>query len=337
MRRPIPLALASLLALSLAPAAAPASAAAEATVEVRFSVTNPLEPDATHTVWGDLVLPDGGACAGVLLLQHGLSYGAWGWNFPLESETYSIQAALAAAGYASVAIDRLGYGRSTHPNGHLLTVQGYAAMTAQIVDALRAGTYLGDEHPSFEKVGLVGHSAGTEVSELTAALTGADLLIATAYTHFPSARIVQDFFTGDYPRALTADREEFGGTEAGRTEYMYHLPNADPAIVARDNELRDLTPSGEIFTIGPQPSRYVMHRITAPTLLVLAEHDILFEVSNAPLEAALFVGVEDLTTMIVPNAGHTFMLHRNAPATQAAMIAWLDARPEAMPACSTAI
>jgi pimeloyl-ACP methyl ester carboxylesterase len=323
----------TLLAAALIASYSPTASQADATVQsVTFTVNNPLEPDSAYEIHGRMALPEG-TCGGVLLLQHGLSYGAWGWDFPIEPETYSTMRSLADAGFASVTIDRLGYGESAHPNGHLLTVEGYADMTRQMMDQLRMGTYSADSTPAFGKVGLVGHSAGTEISETTAALFGADALIATAYHHFPSQRIVTDFFTGDFVRAAQDDYEEFGGDEAGRTEYMYHLPNADPAIVAKDNELRNLTPSGEVFTIGPQPSRYVMHRITAPTLLVLAEHDILFEVSFAELEEAMFASVEDMTTMIVPDAGHSFMLHENADDTNQRMIDWLEARPDAVPAC----
>lgn len=324
----------TLLAAALIASYSPTASTAEATVqEITFTVTNPLEPGVSYEIYGRMSLPEG-SCAGVLLLQHGLSYGAWGWDFPIQPETYSTVKALADAGYASVTIDRLGYGRSAHPDGYKLTVEGYADMTRQMMDQLRTGTYAAAAKPSFAKVGLMGHSAGTEVSEMTAALYGADALIATAYHHFPSQRIVTDFFTGDFVRAAQDDYEEFGGDEAGRTEYMYHLPNADPAVVAKDNELRNLTPSGEVYTIGPQPSRYVMNRITSPTLLVLAEYDLLFEPSFAEQEEALFVSAHDLTTMIVEDAGHSFMLHKNAAQTNASMIGWLQARPEAVPACA---
>lgn len=300
---------------------------------VTFTVTNPLEPGSSYEVNGHLYRPGSTpTCStSVMLLQHGLSYGEWGWDFPLQTKTYSVARALARAGYPVVAIDRLGYGSSPHANGYLLTIEGYADITDQIIGHLRTGSYGAATPTAFDAVGLMGHSAGTEISEVTTAVyRSADLLIATAYHQFPSDRIVVDFFTGDYVRAAQSDYEYFGGDEAGRTEYMYNADFADPAIIARDHELANLTPSGEIYSIGPQPSRYVIATIDVPVLLVLAEDDLLFPVEYADLAAGMFLGSDDVTTHVVPTAGHSFMLHPNAPETNEVLVRWLEDR---MAAC----
>src|SRR5947207_490944 len=101
-----------ILALMLLLAAAPAAADTVVTAPLSFRVTNPLEPLFARTVRGTLYLPASTPRCNrtVVLLLHGLSYGAWAWDFPLDTSTYSMARALASRGFAAVAIDELGYG-----------------------------------------------------------------------------------------------------------------------------------------------------------------------------------------------------------------------------------
>src|SRR5438093_13438885 len=117
--------------------------AAVTTQPVSFRVTNPLEPLFQRTVKGTMYLPSADArCSkSVVLLLHGLSYGAWAWDFPLQTATYSMARALASRGYPAVAVDELGYGASDHPNGWNLTVQAYGDIAGQLVSRLRSGSY----------------------------------------------------------------------------------------------------------------------------------------------------------------------------------------------------
>ncbi len=317
----------------------PLSASAEVpdvvTSEVSFSVVNPLEPGETLSVSGSLVRAAGEPCGdSVMLLTHGLSYGRWAWDFPVETDTYSTARTLARAGYPAVTIDKLGYGNPDDHDGHRLTVQSYAAITDQIVRALRTGAYTGDDQTAFEKVGLMGHSAGTEISELAAGLYGsADVLVATGYTHFPSQQIVEDFVTSEIPRALQDDYIYFGETEEHRMGHMYHAAGADEHIMDADLELANLTPSGEILSISNQPSRWAIGLIDVPVLLVLGEHDTIFPVENGPDELVLFASSPDRSLQVVEDAGHTWMLHRAGPPANEAVVDWLDGR-DALPSCA---
>ncbi len=287
---------------------------------ISFTVTNPLTPGATYTVRGHITRP-AGCTANVVLALHGLSYGEYAWDFPLQPQTYSTAGAMAARGYAFVAIDRLGYGASDRPNGYTLTVESYADITRQIVQQLRAA--------GFGKVVLLGHSAGSEIVELTAGLHGGvDGVIATGYQHavdgVSSEWLLREWIPGDVVRSIQSDYEEF--EQGYRSQDMYNLDFADPEVVALDNQLANLTPSGEILTISEQPSRSVLDRITVPVLLVLAENDVLFPVANGADELALFSGAADKHVEVVPGAGHVLSLHPNAPATNDVIADWLEAR-----------
>jgi pimeloyl-ACP methyl ester carboxylesterase len=330
-----------LLALPLA--VRPAPAVATITREpVAFTVSNPLDPLNTYTVKGTLIRP-AGCTASVLLAMHGLSYGRWAWDFPLEPETYSVAQALAERGYAMVAVDELGYGESAgegqpdHPNGYTLSVEGYAAMTAQIANQLRAGTYQSAAPNAFARIGLIGHSAGTEIVELAAGLYPgiADLLVATGYTHEPFVNnkwLLREWIPNDNVHALQDDYVYFENDPATRAADFY-TTLSDPDVVALDNAMANLTPSGEVFSIGMQPSRFVLPLIRIPVLLVLAEKDELFPARFGPNELRHFVLALDKTLHVVPGAGHTFILHTNAPATNDAIGDWLDARNGIYPKC----
>lgn len=310
---------------------------------VAFRVTNPLVPGSAYTIHGELVRPRAGCSGSVLLAMHGLSYGAWAWDFPIDPQTYSVAQALAERGYATVAIDELGYGASAgqgapdHPNGYTLTVEGYADMAAQMVKQLRAGAYSAAHPVAFSHVGLMGHSAGSEIIELTAALNPglADVVIPTAYTHEPFVNnnwLVREW-SQDNERAALASYEYFETDPATRAQDMYHLVNADPAVVSWDNAHANLTPSGEILSIGVQPSRNPLALIKVPVLLVLADHDTLFPASFGQDEMLWFQGTADKTLVVAPDDGHAFMLHRNAPITFNRIASWLDAHRTSLPEC----
>lgn len=332
-----------LLALAWVPLLPASSATGIVREPVSFTVTNLLAPGQTFTIKGTMIRPRAGCTGSVLLAMHGLSYGAWAWDFPLRRDTYSVAQALAKRGYAMVAVDRLGYGSSAgagapdHPNGYTLTVEGYAEMAAQMARQLRAGNYHSAHPMPFAHVGLIGHSAGTEVVELAAGLHPgiADIVIATAYTHEPFVNnfwLAREWVLGDNPRALQSDYEYFETDPATRAADFY-TDNADADVIALDNKLAHLTPSGEVFTISPQPSRFVLWRIGVPTLVVLAERDALFPASFTAQEKLYFVGATDLTFFTARGDGHTFFLHRNAPAINARIADWLKRRSSVFPTC----
>jgi pimeloyl-ACP methyl ester carboxylesterase len=310
---------------------------------VSFKVTNPLDPGHIYTIHGRLIRPRVGCSRSVLLAMHGLSYGAWAWDFPIDPERYSVAQALAARGYALLTVDRLGYGKSAgegqpdHPNGYTLTSEGYGYMASQMVRELRTGLYSAKLAVPFQHVGLIGHSAGSEAIELATEFDPGlvDVFIQTAYTHEPFVNndwLLREW-SQDNLRAMQSDYEYFETNPTIRASDMHWLPNMDPKITALDNQLANLTPSGEVFSNGPQLSRLLLARITMPVLLVLADHDELFPGAQGDNEMSLFSGASDKTLLIAPNDGHAFMLQKNAPATNTKIADWLDRHAAQFPTC----
>jgi pimeloyl-ACP methyl ester carboxylesterase len=286
---------------------------------VEFTVSNPAEGGTARQIVGTRYDTFCNSPTAILLM-HGLSYTKEAWDFP----GYSVARPLAEAGYAVFAIDRLGYGESKLPNGYDVTHEAYADMAHQIVQQLRA--------KGFSHVVLAGHSAGAGTTELEAGLYhDVDAIMPMGWHHRPSNQLGQDFFTGDYIRAAQDDYEYFLSNPQHRAE-MFYTANDDPAVVEADTKAAVLTPSGEIFSIGKQPSRLVVGTIKVPVFLQFGEKDRLFEVEYAKMHAEEFRSSPSVTVDIVPGAGHTFMLTRNGLAGTDRMVNWLRSRPEA-PSC----
>ena len=257
----------------------------------------------------------------VVLLMHGLSYTKESWDVP----EFSVAQRIAEAGYAVIAIDRLGYGESKLDNGYQVGHEQYAGMAWQIVQQLRK--------QGFSHVILGGHSAGAGATEFEAGTLGeVDAIMALGWHHRPSNQLVQDFFTGDYVRAAQDDYEYFLGTPEHRAEMFYESADADPAVVAADTKAAVKTPSGEIFSIGKQPSRLVVGNIKVPVFLQFGEKDRLFELEYAKMHAEEFRSSPSVTMDVVPGAGHTFMRTKAGIAGTERLVNWLKSRPEA-PSC----
>ena len=315
----IVVALAAIAAGFTVPGVAPAGELTLGRNRVEFTVTNPMEGGTERVIVGYQIDPPCEAQT-VIFLLHGLSYHKETWDWP----GYSVAQSLARAGYAVVAVDRLGYGESKLDNGYNVSFEAYGDMADQIVTQLR-----GD----FDHVVMAGHSAGAGVTEFAQGMFGsADAIAALAWHHRPSDQIGKDFFTGDNPRALRGDYEYFLGTPEHR-EWMFYEADADPAVVKADTAAANLTPSGEILSIGKQPSRNVAGNVKVPVLIQVSEKDRLFEPAYADLHKSEFVSAPSVTVDIVPGAGHTFMLAPQGPAATARMVDWLKG-PAGAPACS---
>lgn len=314
--------LAVLLVFSLAPAVASPQDGLKRS-EVTFKVTNLNESGAARQVHGYRVDPPCKTSTAVLL-QHGLSYTGEAWDFP----GYSYARKIAAAGYTVFAIDRLGYGRSKLSNGYKVSSEAYAHMAHQIVQQLRK--------EGFDHVVSGGHSAGAEAAELEAGLFGdVDALIAMGYHQWPGpAFLAQDWIPQSTVGALKKDYVYFLGTPQRRAE-MFYTGNADPAVVAADTKGAVLTPSGEILSIGKQPSRLVASRVGVPVFLQLADSDKLFPISYAGMAKALFASAPSVTLDTVRGSGHTYMMHRGSgPAAADRITTWLRSLKQT-PACGT--
>lgn len=125
--------------------------------------------------------------ATVQVLIHGITYDHRYWNIadPDGTQRYSWEAAAAKAGYATLAIDRLGAGRSAHPPSFQVDINSNAAVVRALVHALRVGEIAAPpKSPAVRRVVLVGHSYGSITSWFAASGNPeVDAVLLTGATH----------------------------------------------------------------------------------------------------------------------------------------------------------
>jgi pimeloyl-ACP methyl ester carboxylesterase len=314
-------------------------------IPVVFSVINHNDSMVTcngdntrYAVAGTLVLPAGPAPPGVTLYAHGLGYARYFWDFT-QAPAYDFAAALAAAGHASVVIDRLGYGASGIPKGADTCVGSQASILHQIVQDLRDGSYTALRTPplSFDRVGLVGHSAGGELAEIEAysyrdvnavgIMEWADQGYSVgAYGAFGADAVQCVLGTTKQVGTNVGGYATFGQSTATYDSLMF--AGIDPAVESEANALRTNDPCGQIETIltGVAIDALNVATIKVPIMFVHAADDAIFQ-AGLPwwqLQKALYLGTPKLTDVSLAGVGHAVTLEHSAAALDSAAATWLQ-------------
>jgi pimeloyl-ACP methyl ester carboxylesterase len=251
---------------------------------------------------------------------------------------------MAQRGYATLAVDRIGCGRSTRPHSSKVDLDTNAYIVHQIVGALRGG----DLTPAFDRVVLVGHSYGTVVASREAAVYhDVDAVVLSSVLHQTSA--VGIAMLTEHVAGYAASQEpRFAGLDDGyrtlapgvelRTRVLYQAGNVDPEVVARDETLKETVTLGEMEHLGRWMSDGTTRDIEVPTLLCVGDQDIQWcgadavDCSSAgsvrAAEAPHYGPAAELEVFVLPNANHDLNLHLNAQDWFRAADQWLGARPE---------
>jgi pimeloyl-ACP methyl ester carboxylesterase len=288
------------------------------------------------TIGGTLCVPEGART--VQLLLHGYTYGQYYWDFPLEPERYSYVRAANAAGFATLAVDRLGTVGSFQPPSVFVTLENNASITHDMVGALRDGT-LG----SFEHVVLVGHSFGSLIAYLEAGrFRDVDALVATGASHQVNAVNVASRVLLGSPPAIVDPKfapllldPGYVTTAPGRRDMFYEASDADPAVIALDEELKQTGAIAEAITYLPDYVFNASSAIDVPVLSVNGSEEPFFcngllaadcssSAALAASERPFFGPAASVEAIVVPGAGHNLSLELGAPDTHAAINAWLQ-------------
>lgn len=288
------------------------------------------------TIAGTLCVPAGART--VQLLLHGYTYGQYYWDFPLEPERYSYVRAANAAGFATLAIDRLGTVGSLQPLSVLVTLDNNASIAHALVGALRDGQ-LG----AFENVVLVGHSFGSLIAYLEAGRYGdVDALVSTGASHRVNAvNVATRVLLGSPPAVLDPKFSSllldpgYVTTSPGRREMFYELADADPAVIALDEELKQTGALAEAITYLPDYLFNASSAIDVPVLAVNGSEEPFFcngllaadcssSEALAASERPFFGASASVEAIVVQGAGHNLSLELGASETHAAIIEWME-------------
>lgn len=279
----------------------------------------------------------------VEVLIPGLTYGASYWNFPVDPARYSYMRAATAAGYATLAIDRLGTGASDHPPAAQLTAMSEAFALHDVVGQLRAGK-VGDV--SFGKIVLVGHSYGSDIA-LREAAAYADVsgVISTGWltagnlaghlqvrkSYDSSAAEDAKFAGAGLPAGYVTTKPGTRGADFFNTGY------ASAAVIKEDESLKQTVSAGELKTVVIPVPRSATQAIHVPVLLADGQNDALdCNAARAALSCATagailarervnYAPQACLRAYVLADAGHSINLHPDAGDWFAAASNWVRA------------
>lgn len=277
-------------------------------------------------VGGVLCVPPGPRAAVVQVLIPGGTYGLSYWSMRGAPDGPSYVEAMSAAGYATLAIDRLGAGRSSRPPSSRFEDQTHEFVVHQLIQQLRAGAIGGR---AFERVILVGNSFGSTLARMVAVHYpgDADGLILTGETSTPNWAAFAAH-EADYLPASQDPRFADQGLDDGylvvqqgaKSRMFYHQPAADPSVMASD----EAAPEPDVYPADPEYGSPALDReITLPVLIVVGQYDQLMcgeGATDCSSSAALLASEQKaygpgaaVEAAVIADAGHALNLHTTAP------------------------
>ncbi len=275
---------------------------------------NPLEKTydvrilfSKNTIKGCYYRPEPDAGKPLLVLIHGATYGRWVWDVPGYSW---IDFFVARHGYPVLAVDRLGYGTSSHPNGNILTPRCQVQSLKQVLVKVK-------RENAQRRIIWIGHSVGGLLGNMIAGESRLlDGLITIGWVHGEKETKIGP------PFSEILKNNYVTWTDAEREAAFYYVHGADQQIVAHDNSRSYPMSRGSTFSFF-SPDRFVLSRIDIPVLLAAGEQDALWIGIDLEAESNLFKKAR-VATYVQKNAGHTCMLHRSYESLLDAIHRWLE-------------
>ncbi len=299
------------------------------------------EPDGeVYTVHARLVAPGDlvrASSPAVAMYLHGLGYSSFFWHLT-EVPQYDYARTQAEQGHVSLVVDRLGNPAYDElKDGNNTCLPGQADIANQIIGQLQEGTYstAGAVTPRFERVILIGHSAGGLIAELTQAVFGSAKAVGVVgYHHFPSALTAQTFAEAGQD-CLTAPQPARGTSGApnyapfGRTDADFragHFHDVEPAVADVVLRKRNRDACGDLLSglqglVGTQAFSPL---IRVPVLLLTGENDALFPPPGGAVQTqTAYPGASRLSVVEMPNTGHAMTFGRTHEEFRTLMALWL--------------
>jgi pimeloyl-ACP methyl ester carboxylesterase len=305
---------------------------------IDFTVRPSQLPDQDWTVAGWFSAPTDRADV-LLILIHGATYTHAYWDMPFKPEVHSAVQWAYDRGLATLNIDRLGCGESSHPPGKALTVPAQAEAVRQMVAQIRKDGIKGER---FARVVLVGHSLGSLTSGYAQAtgpfvdgvvLTG--ILGASPYKLTPeSAAMIAKSYHLARTDPLLADRahlydDDYHATPVeGRVERYMCLPPVHPQMAKDDMAIPGTMTTGEMETCWIASN--AIESLAGPVLVQVGEYDGIFfnpkveKNAQRAWEYSVANTPPNFTTApLFKDTSHNLAQHPNAHDGYEIMLTWL--------------
>jgi pimeloyl-ACP methyl ester carboxylesterase len=304
----------------------PASAAVTCQ-EVSYPVQIGLTPLVTslETIAGRLCAPDGARTVQVLI--PGGTYDRTYWDVGFEPSTHSFTRSQNNAGFATLALDRLGTGKSSKPLSALVTASTQASAVHQVISTLK---------PRFAKVIVAGHSIGSAMALIEAGTwRDVDGVLVTGFTHKMNFVTVVPVLANMIPAGLDVGYL----TTMPNTRYnSFHKPGP---LISGAISFDESTKT--VFAVTEAVDTILLNtviipissKITVPVLIVVG-NDTHFCSSGLPLmgsdcsspaalkadEGQFYPAVPRLDTYILNGYGHSINYAPNAPDYHSVVANW---------------
>lgn len=268
------------------------------------------------------------------VLTHGATYTGSYWDWPQNPSLYSYVGKTLADGRATLTYDRIGNGASTRPLSTEITMASDAFVLHQLVELLKLLGY--------RQVNSVSHSYGSGVALQEAATYGdVDAVVLSGYLHRPSNPAVT---AGNYPantdpKFLAAGLDNgYLTSRPGVRGTSFHSPTSDPAVVAYDEEQKDLVSLtgllGFLGARGVPAATNISNTVTVPVLVVNGQQDAIFcyqpavwNCADAALvtanEQPFYSNASEFSVVTIVNSGHDLTLHPSANDSYQVIDSWL--------------
>lgn len=290
------------------------------------------------SIAGTLCAPPGATT--VQLLVPGCTYNRFYWDLPYQPDTYSYVRAANRAGYATLAIDRLGSGASLHPLSVAHTLEADIRTVHEVAVALRDGS-LGT---AYSKVVGVGHSLGSIIAAKVAGLYGDfDALVTTSYSHvinYSNAYIeiaLRDHMAAGDPKfaAMGLDPGYLTSQPGMRARTFHYAANIDPAMEALEESLlKDTETLTEAATIAAYPLDNPDRNVNIPVLAVNGDHERIFcglysadctsSEAVAAHERSFYGPGATVEATVLEGTGHDLCIERTAPRAAERILAFAE-------------
>jgi len=283
-----------------------------------------------------LTVPDTVVRNELQILVHGAGADHRYWDWPLEPDRYSYVRWAAARGMATLNIDRIGCGHSSHPPGIEVDVAAQVHAVRQVTTAALAGEH---DLPTFGRVVLVGHSMGSVICGAAARECAAiDALVLTGYLPVDGTpEMGDDLFDFAFVPALDGlphlrgivdDGYLVPRTDLGVDALRYWPSQTDSHIMDFDTTTRGPATRAELSdaaVAGP-----AIRAVSTSTLAVIGQFDNLLidnglgEKDTHDTVRRVSAGIgPNFEFVVIPDTGHMLNLHRNAGQAYTAVADWL--------------
>jgi pimeloyl-ACP methyl ester carboxylesterase len=277
--------------------------------------------------------PSGKTAKAAVVLVHGATYDETYW-LPPKGEGFSTAETLARQGYVVAVPNRLGSGRSDRPAADKT---GGVAQTEALAQAF--GQVQKAEKTKTGKVVVVGHSAGSAASLLTAARKdggNVDLLVLTGFIHSSGPGVMLfpalTYSANQDPKWAGKVPEGYITTQPGTRALVFANPwNMDEKIARADERRKDASPpSGDWFN-DERATAAGAARVRVPVLSLIGRYDTAFcnpetRCAEAKTERAKFSASEDVTVTVLDRSGHAIALEHGGDDALRLIQRWVERR-----------